>query len=156
MFSFQNLISCGKKNLCFKSYRMDSLFLISWSHYTWQSSSLKVLCCLMMPSFSKVIRCYVWPYAMFVNDQMWHQAKRKMGCQPSDCRSSLQSSSGVCMGMYGQTHLIYQSRVHSKIYIIHHVAIPEAGAARGLAIFCTAPAVPESSLICCMVLKSMV
>ena len=59
------------------------------------------LCCLMTPGLSKEIWCHVWNnFSKLVNHQTRHQATHKMGCQPGDCIWSLQSSSGVCMGMY--------------------------------------------------------
>ena len=37
------------------------------------------------------------------NHQIRHQATHKVGCQPGDCIWLLQSSSWVCMGMYGKS-----------------------------------------------------
>ena len=45
------------------------------------------------------------------NQQIRHQATHKVGCQPGDfCIWSLQSSSGVCVGIYGLTYSLYHPR----------------------------------------------
>ena len=43
--------------------------------------------------------------------QIRHQATHKVGCQPGDfCIWSLQSSSRVCVGIYGLTYSLYHPR----------------------------------------------
>ena len=66
------------------------------------------LSCLITPGLSKDIRCHVWPYfSKVANHQIRHQATHKVGCPPVDCIWSVQSSTGVCVGMYGLTYSLY-------------------------------------------------
>ena len=50
-------------------------------------------------------------FSKLANHQIRHQATHKVGCQPGDCIWSLQSSTGVCVGMYGLTCLLYHPEV---------------------------------------------
>ena len=47
-------------------------------------------------------------FCMLAHRQIRYQLTHKVRCQPGDWRQSLQSSSGVCVGMYGLTYSIYQ------------------------------------------------
>ena len=49
---------------------------------------------------------YDHTFSRLANHQIRIQAVNKVGCQPGDCIWSLQSSSGVCVGMYGLTYFI--------------------------------------------------
>ena len=63
------------------------------------------LCGLTTPGLSKDSR---WPYfSKLANHQIRHQATHKVGSQPSDSIWSFQSSSEVCVGMYGFTYSLY-------------------------------------------------
>ena len=46
-------------------------------------------------------------FSKLANHQIRHLATHKVGCQPGDCIWSLQSSSGVCVGMHGLTYSLY-------------------------------------------------
>ena len=56
------------------------------------------------------------------NHQIRHQAANKVGCQPGDCIWSLQSSSGVCVGIYWLTYSLYhpeRKRERARTYLNH-------------------------------------
>ena len=70
------------------------------------ASSASVVATAM--GLSNDIQCHVLPYfSKFANHQIKHQATHKVGCQPGDCIWSLESSSGVCVGIYGLTYSLY-------------------------------------------------
>ena len=46
-------------------------------------------------------------FPMLANHQIKHQATSKMVCHPSDCWWPLESSSGVCVGMYRLTYSLH-------------------------------------------------
>ena len=50
---------------------------------------------------------YDHTFSKLANHQIRHQATNKVGCQPGDCIWPLQSSSGVCVGMYGLIYSLY-------------------------------------------------
>ena len=66
----------------------------------------------MTPGLSKDIQCHVWPhFSKLANHQIRHQTTHKVGCPPGDCIWSLQSSSGVCVGMHGLMYSLYHPRI---------------------------------------------
>ena len=46
-------------------------------------------------------------FSELANQQIKHQGTHEVGCQPGDCIWSLQSSSGVSVGIYGLTYSLY-------------------------------------------------
>ena len=68
------------------------------------------LCCLVTPGLSKETKDH--NFSRLANHPTRHQATHKVGCQPGDCIWSLQSSSGVCVGMYGLTYGLTYSLYH--------------------------------------------
>ena len=59
---------------------------------------------LTTPGLRNDIRHYTLPTR---NNQIRHQATRKVSCQPSDYRWPLSFSSRVCVGICGLTYLLY-------------------------------------------------
>ena len=49
-------------------------------------------------------------FSKFAIHQIRHQATHKVGCQPGDYIWSLESSSGLCVGMYELTYSLCHSR----------------------------------------------
>ena len=50
---------------------------------------------------------YDHTFSKLANKQFRHQAAHEVSCQPGDCVWSLESSSGVCVAMYGLTYSLY-------------------------------------------------
>ena len=59
--------------------------------------------------FSLVLCC------LLTNHQIRHQAAHKVDCQPGDCIWSLQSSSWICVGIYGLTYSLYHPRGEGEL-----------------------------------------
>ena len=53
-------------------------------------------------------------FSKLANHQIKHQDTHKVGSQPGDSARSLQSSSGVCVGMYGLTYSLYRPTGNMK------------------------------------------
>ena len=67
------------------------------------------VCCLMTLGLRRDIRCHVLPsFDKFTNQHIRHQATQSwLSVWWWVCIWSLQSSSGVCVGMYGLTYSLY-------------------------------------------------
>ena len=55
---------------------------------------------------------YEHTFSKLANHQIRHQVTHTVGGQPGDCIWSLQSSSGICVGLYGLIYSFYQPRVY--------------------------------------------
>ena len=66
---------------------------------------------------------YDHKFSTLANHETKHQATHKVGCQPGDCTWSLQSSSGVCVGMYGLTYSLYHPRADTHQEVGQHTDV---------------------------------
>ena len=76
------------------------------------------------------VSCMTIHFSMLATHQLRHQATRKVGCQPGDCKWwTLKSSSGVCVGMYGLICSLCHSR-GSILYYLELFASPRCSTQR--------------------------